>query len=193
MGEQPEAPLFRERSPVPTDGPPPHGGRCNLLLVSVLSFCLIGFGLAVLFAGKRYREEYAQSIEGWRVGSTRLVEITLVKEDRRNIACASDQVIAGLRCGYGGDLHEARPLSSDSQTTLQPYNTVGNELMLAAGLWTSSELKGPLPQDRFTVQCSYRILGVLRSASVRFHPAAAFAPVTKTLTVGTLTDCTLPR
>jgi hypothetical protein len=38
-----------------------------------------------------------------------------------------------------------------------------------------------------------QIKGVIKSASIRFAPTAAFGPVGKTVPVGALTDCTLPR
>jgi hypothetical protein len=180
-------------SPPPGRATPPRPERCNALLLSFLSLFVIGFGVWVVSAGKRYREEYAQATEGWRVGSTRAVELTLVKDDKRNLACASDQAIEELHCGYRRDLQEAGPLSPDDPHILHPYNTVGNELLLGAGLWASSDLKEPLPQRRFTVSCNYHIKGVMKSASIRFAPTAAFAPTGKTVTVGTLTDCTLPQ
>jgi hypothetical protein len=154
---------------------------------------VIGFAVWLVSAGRRYREQYAQAMEGWRVGSTRAVDLTLVKEDKRNLACASDQAIEGLHCGYRRDLREAGPLSPDNPQILQPYNTVGNELLLGAGLWTSPDLKEPLPHGRFTVSCNYRIKGVMKSASIRFAPTGAFGPAGKTVTVGTLTECLLPR
>jgi hypothetical protein len=163
------------------------------LILSFLSFVLIVFGVWVVSAGRHYREEYAQAMEGWRVGGTRMVEITLAKDDKRNLSCAADQVIAGLACGYRGEAHEAGPLGPDSAQILRPYNTVGNELFLGAGLWNSSDLRGPLPTTRFTVVCNYHIEGVMKSAMIRFDPAAAFGPVGRTITVGTLTDCLLPR
>jgi hypothetical protein len=177
---------------VQTDAPP-RPERCNVLLLSFLSFFLIGFGVWVVSAGSRYREEYAQATQGWRVGSARVVDLTLVKDDKRNLACASDQVIAGLHCGYRSDSHEAGPLSADNPQILQPYNTVGNELLLGAGLWSSPDLKEPLPEARFTVICNYHIKGVMKSALIRFAPAASFAPLGRTVTVGTLTDCMIPR
>jgi hypothetical protein len=176
---QPEAPL--------------RPGRCNPLLISFLSFWLIGFGVWVVSAGKRYREEYAQGTEGWRVGSSPTVQLTLVREDKHNLACASDQVIAGLHCAYRRDLQEAGPGAPDNPQILQPYNTVGSELLLGAGLWTASDLKKPLPATRFTVLCSYHIEGVAKSSLIRFDPAGPFVPAGKTVTVGTLTDCTLSQ
>ena len=174
---------------------PPRPSRCNALLVSFLSFVLIVFGVWVVSAGKRYREEYAQGqgTEGWSVGSTQRVELTLVQDDKRNLACASDQIIAGLHCAHRRDASEAGPFAPDDPQILQPYNTVRSELLLGAGLWTSPELKKPLPAARFTVVCNYHLEGVAKSAAIRFAAAAPFAPAGKTLTVGTLSDCALPQ
>ena len=146
-------------------------------------------------AGKRYREEYAQGqgTEGWGVGSTQRVELTLVREDRRNLACASDQVLSGLHCAYRRDGSPAGPSAPDDPRILQPYNTVGSELLLGAGLWTAPELKRPLPAVRFTVVCNYHIDGVAKSASIRFDAAAPFSPIGKRVTVGTLSDCALSQ
>jgi hypothetical protein len=183
-------------SPLPGDVDGPLGpSRCNALLLSFVSFCLIVFGVWVVSAGKRYREEYAQGqgTEGWRVGSTQSVELTVVRDDKRNLACASDQVIAGLHCGYRRDGSAAGSSSPDDAQILQPYNTVGSELLLGAGLWTASDLKKPLPATRFTVVCNYHIEGVAKLASIRFDAAAPFAPGGKRLTAGTLSDCALPR
>jgi hypothetical protein len=170
-----------------------HPGRCNVLLLSFLSFFVIGFGVWLVSAGSRYRQEYADATQGWRVGTTRGVELTLVRQDKENLACSSNQSLAGLHCGYGSDLHEVGPLAPDDPQILQPYNTVGDELLLGAGLWSSPDLKQPLPQERFTVVCNYNIKGVLRSASIRFNPRDRFVPLGKTATFGTLTDCMLPR
>jgi hypothetical protein len=191
-GEQPDAPSADEPLHGSTDAPP-YSERCNPLLLSFVSLFLIGFGVWVVSAGERYREEYAQATEGWRVGSTRVVELTLVKEDRNNLGCASDQVISGLRCGHGRDKSETTAVAAGNPQILQPYNTVNNELLLGAGLWTSRDLKGPLPQARFTVICNYHVKGVVKSVSIRFNPADAFAGVGKTVTAGSLTECMIPR
>jgi hypothetical protein len=188
---KPEVAPAPERLDAEPDAPRPE--PYNVVLMSVLAFFLIGFGVWVVSAGARYRSEYAQIMEGWRVGSTRIVELTLVKEDKRNLACASDQVMAGLRCGYRRNGREAGSMSPENPNMLQPYNTVGNELLLGAGLWRSPDLKEPLPHGRFSVICNYNIKGVARSVSIRFDPAAAFSAVGKTVTSGTLTDCVLPR
>ena len=105
--------------PVDVDGPL-RPSRCNALLLSFLSFCLIVFGVWVVCAGKRYREEYAQGqgTEGWSVGSTQAVQLTLVRDDKTNLACASDQVIAGLHCAYRGDRNAAGASGPDDPRIL---------------------------------------------------------------------------
>lgn len=166
--------------------------RLNPLVLSLASFCVILFGLWLLVGGKHYRQEYAQSTQGWRVGSTRSVELTLVRTDRDNLACASDATVAGLHCAFRSNFTVAGGSADDPQV-LQPYNTTGDELLLGAGLWTSPDLRGPLPETRFTVVCAYHIAGVVRSAAIRFNSAAPFLSVGKTVTVGSLTGCVLPR
>jgi hypothetical protein len=172
----------------------PRPGRLNVFVFSLASFCLIVFGVWVFSAGKRYREEYAQTTPGWQVGSTRTVEVTLVRDDRHNLGCASDAVVAGLHCGNRRDLSPAVPSTAESPLVLQPYNTVGGELFLGAGLWTSPELQqGSLPAARFSVVCNYHAQGIIASALIRFDERAPFSPVGRTVSAGTLTDCVLPR
>jgi hypothetical protein len=177
---------------VPADARP-VGGRLNALVLSLLSFCLIAFGVWLVSAGKRYREEYAQVTQGWHVGSTVQVEVTLGPGDKTDLACASDAVIGGLHCGFRRNITVNGSASADDPHVLQPYNTVQSELLLGAGLWTAPDLKGPLPRGRFSVVCNYHVLGIMRSAAVRFGSMAPFSPVGRTITAGTLGDCVLPR
>lgn len=163
--------------------------------VSFVSLALIGFGVWLLFAGSRYRETYAQATETWRLGSTRLVEIFLQPQDINNLGCASFQTVEGLSCGYRPDRRPFGTPSPSDPKLLQPYNTVGNELFLGAGLWSSLKVKSPaeLPHHSFTAVCNYHIEGVGRSVSIRFRANDSFNPVGKTVTAGTLTDCMIPR
>jgi hypothetical protein len=192
MPSDPEPQMAGESSTAPVDRPL-VGRRCNELLLSFLAFVLIGFAVWVVLGAKRYREEYAASTQGWRIGSTANVEVTLIREDKVNLACASDHTVAGLRCGYDHKQAPVRGLSVDKPELLQPYATVGGELLLGAGLWTNPDLKQTLPATRFSVVCNYNVKGLLRSARIRFDPTSPFNPLGKTVTVGTLTDCQLPR
>jgi len=174
------------------DTPPPPD-RLNVLVFSLLSFCLIGFGLWLVSAGKSYREAYVNKTQGWRVGSSHSVEITLVKEDKPNLACASDRTLAGLNCEYATDGTPRASASADRSQILQPYNTIDNTLLFGAGLWTSADLQGELPAARFSVTCNYNIRGLAKTASIRFSSTAAFSPLQQAVTVGTLTDCVIVR
>jgi hypothetical protein len=172
---------------------PVRPGRVNELVLSFLAFVAIAFGVWVVSGGERYREEYANATQGWRVGTTRAVELTLAEDDKTNLGCASDQVIAGLRCGHGRDGQPVGTLSADGPEMLQPYNTVQGELLLGAGLWTAPDLKQSPPPTRFSVVCNYTIKGVTKSARIRFDATSSFNPTGKTVTAGTLTDCVIPR
>ncbi|MBN1606034.1 MAG: hypothetical protein JW940_05345 [Polyangiaceae bacterium] len=158
-------------------------------MLSFLLFCAVCFVVWVFSAGKRYREEYSQATEGWRVGTSRSVEVTLVQGDKHDLACDSDQDYWGLRCSGQRDLGETGP---DAQT-LQPFNTVGHQLFLGAGLWSSLGPDKPLPTGRFSVVCNYNIKGVVKSARIRFSPTARFTRLGTSVTAGTLTDCMVPR
>jgi len=172
---------------------PSDFGRCNVLVLSFLAFVAIAFGVWLVSGGKRYREEYAASTWGWQVGTTRVVELTLARGDKTDLACASDQLIAGLRCGHGRDGRPAGTLSADDPQMLQPYNTVEGQLLLGAGLWTAPDMKQPLPTQRFSVVCNYTVKGFMKSARIRFDDTASFNTLGKAVTAGTLTDCVLPQ
>ena len=186
-GASPDTPSPAPPQAAPDAPSPPE--RCNILLLSFVAFCLIWFGVWVVSAGKRYREEYAQLTEGWRVGTTRMVEVTLVKADKYRLACDASQDLWGLHCGGDRDLHK----TGFEPNMLQPYNTVGNKLFLGAGLWNSPALQEPLPEGRFTVVCNYNIKGVAKSVRVRFAPTGSFVALGKTVTAGTLTECVIPK
>jgi hypothetical protein len=184
----PEAPAPPE-APVPPEAPAPPE-RCNILLLSFAAFYTICFGVWLFSAGNRYREEYAQATDGWHVGSSRSVELTVVQEDKQNLACLSDRIFWGLHCGGMRDLKGADP----DPRMLQPYNTTSSQLLLGAGLWNSPELKQPLPRVRFTVVCNYHIKGIVKSAKIRFGPPTSpFTALGSSVTAGTFTDCVLPR
>jgi hypothetical protein len=163
-----------------------------VLLGATSSLLAIGFVLWLAFSWTGYAERYAGATEGWHLGQTRLIELTIIPEDRHTLGCASDKEPGGLHCAFhaGG---APFPPESDRRRVLSPFNTVKNELFLGAGLWENAVLSGPLPPGRFSVACNYHIVGVLRSESLRWAPTGAFGPVDRSLTVGTLTDCVVPQ
>jgi hypothetical protein len=165
----------------------------NLLLYTLTGFLSIGVALWLILAWSGYKEKYSQQNEGWHLGATKMVEITLIREDKKTLACASDKSFSGVHCGYR---QSGQPWGTTQETdpqVLQPFNTVKNELFLAAGLWQSPILHEPLPTERFTVVCNYRVLGVLRAVSLRWSLTGSFGPVDQSVPVGTLSDCTIPQ
>lgn len=155
---------------------------CSLLATATLLF--------LAFSRSRYRATYAAVDSGFLVGEARLVELTLVRADMRNLACASDVAIGSLRCGFDGS---QRPVSAlPEKERLRPYNTVRNELLLVAGLWSVLAAPEALPKARFTVVCEYHVTGVLKSAALRWEPAGRFAPLDRSVPVGFVTQCQIP-
>jgi hypothetical protein len=181
---EPLDPFPDRREPVPA----------NVVLYTVFVLLCTGVALWLVFAWAGYKEKYSQLNEGWRLGSTRMIEITLIKEDKRNLACASDRMFGQVRCGYHRDGKPFAAAQADADANvLQPFNTVKNELFLAAGLWQSPVLKEPLPEERFTVVCNYNIIGVLKAVATRWSPTGTFGQADQSIAVGTVSDCTIPQ
>lgn len=165
----------------------------NLLLYTLSGFLTIGVALWLVLAWAGYKDKYSQQNEGWNLGSTKMLEITLIREDKKTLACASDKTIDGVHCGYKANGQPWGTTQETDPTVLQPFNTVKNELFLAAGLWQSPILHEPLPAERFTVVCNYHVLGVLRAVSLRWSLTGSFGPVDQSVAVGSLSDCTIPQ
>jgi hypothetical protein len=173
-----------EREPLPK----------NVLLYTVFVLLCAGVGLWLVLAWMGYKEKYTQQTEGWRLGSTRMLEVTLIREDKKNLACASDKSFGDVHCGYHRNGTALGPKPEDDPHILQPFNTVKNELFLAAGLWQAKVLQGTaLPKDRFTVVCNYHVVGVLKDVALRWSPTGSFNPVDQSVAAGTLSDCVIPQ
>jgi hypothetical protein len=174
----------------PAQLPPPPP---NLLLYTILGFFCIGVSLWLVFSWTGYKNRYSQQVEGWHLGATKMIEVTLIREDKQNLACASDKSFEGIHCAFHANQQPWGPGPETDGHALQPYNTVKNELFLGAGLWVSPVLRGELPGSRFTVVCNYHVKGVLKSVSLRWSPTGSFGPVDQSVPVGTLTDCVIPQ
>jgi hypothetical protein len=167
------------------------GSSPSILFRSAFAFACIGFALWLVISWSGYARQYAEGGHGWRMGDTKLIEITLSRRDEEELGCASDVTIEGLRCGYAASGAPV-PGIGDAQT-LRPYNTTKNELFLGAGLWTSLP-KDRLPANgRFSVFCNYKIVGAVKSASIRFGATAAFGPLKESVLVGSLSECVVPE
>jgi len=165
----------------------------NALLYTVFGLLCTGVALWLVLAWSGYKERYSQQTEGWRLDSTKMVEITLIRDDRKNLACASERSFGGVQCGFHLDGRPFGPTPENDPHILQPFNTIKNELFLAAGLWQAPILRGALPTERFTVVCNYHIVGVLKAVSLRWSPTGNFGPVDQSVAAGTLSDCVIPQ
>jgi len=182
----PEPPKPSRSEPVPEA--PKH-----MLLYTVFGFLCIGVALWLVLAWAGYKEKYTQQTEGWHLGSTKMIEVTLIRDDKKNLACASEKTFGTIHCGYHASGQSWGTSVETDANVLQPFNTVKNELFLAAGLWQSTILRRELPAERFTVVCNYHVVGVLKAVSLRWSPTGNFSPVDQSVAVGNLTDCTIPQ
>jgi len=190
QSKQEPAPPKPDYRPEPDDREPLPK---NVVLYTVFSLLCIGIGLWLVLAWSGYKEKYSQQTEGWHLGATKMLEITLIREDKKNLACASDKVFEGVHCGFHHDGTPWGTKPDDDPNVLQPFNTVKNELFLAAGLWQAPILLGELPKDRFTVVCNYKVTGVLKAVSLRWSPTGNFNPVDQSVAVGTVSGCVIPQ
>lgn len=180
-------------TPTPPVAPAPSPPPANLLLYTVFGFLCIAIALWLVFSWTGYRDRYSQQTEGWHLGGTKMIEITLIREDKKNLACASDRSFDDLHCAFHANGSPWGPGPEHDSNTLQPFNTVKNELFLASGLWFASPVRGELPASRFTMVCNYHVKGVLKNVSLRWSATASFSPVDQSVTVGDLTDCVIPQ
>jgi hypothetical protein len=193
--EEAAAPVTAQPAPeavAPTVERRPDPPR-NLLLYTVFGFLCIGVALWLILAWSGYKEKYSQQTEGWHLGATKMIEITLIRADRDNLACASERTFSGIHCGFRGNHQPWGTTPETDPNVLQPFNTIKNELFLAAGLWQSPILQGALPAERFTVVCNYHVLGILKAVSLRWSATGNFSPLDQSVAVGKLTDCVIPQ
>jgi hypothetical protein len=191
----PAAPLPDERPAAQPDVLPPSKvtDEFNVLCYTLLSLFIVSFGVWAIFAWMDYGKRYAPLADGWYAGGTRTIEITLVREDRQNLDCASDVALAGLHCAYRANQQPFEANEAPDPVRLRPYNTADNVLFLGAGLWSSAGLAGQLPSERFTVTCNYRMVSTLKSVMLRWAASGAFSPVKSAVPAGVLSDCVIPR
>ena len=158
-----------------------------------LALFVIGFGVWLLLAGSAHRRQYSATGAVWHRGARNFIEITLIREDRGNLACAADAAVGGVHCGFGADRQPHRlNAGADDPQVLRPYSTVNNDLFLGAGLWSSLASHGRLPADRFTVTCDFEIVGALHSVALRWTRHGPFEASDRSLATGVLHECAIP-
>jgi len=167
-------------------------GELDLLVRVTLALFVIGLTVWLLLARAAYRREYSGTGVAWHRGSRNFIEITLVRDDQVNLACATDASMQGLLCGFRADRRALPSAAVDDAHLLRPYNTVNGELFLGAGLWTSLAQLGALPAGRFTVTCDFEIAGAIHSVALRWARDGNFDGAPRDLAAGVLRDCAIP-
>jgi hypothetical protein len=155
------APLAKGR-PVPAR----KGGSLGK---SMILFVVIVGGLAAAFALFGQESSSGPAAPKWKVGDSPDLDLTLVADDKKNLACAAPDEIGGAHCAFEA---QAKPWSkgdsADDKKLLKPYTTVDHVQVLAAGVWSDPALAGTLPTTRFTVKCKYKVEGKMKVASMRW-------------------------
>ena len=158
---------------------------------SMILFVVIVAGLAAAFALLGQESSTGPAAPKWKTGDTPELEITLVADDKKNLACATPDEIGGARCAFE-DKAKPRPAadSADDKKLLKPYTTVDRVQVLAAGLWSDPALSGTLPTSRFSVKCKFKVEGKMKTTSMRWAIDGGWNDV-KDLYTGSISGCKL--
>ena len=177
------APLAKGR-PVPAR----KGGSLGK---SMILFVVIVAGLAAAFALLGQESSSGPAAPKWKVGDSPDLELTLVADDKKNLACAAPDEIGGAHCAFEA---QAKPWSkgdsTDDKKLLKPYTTVDHVQVLAAGVWSDPALAGTLPTTRFSVKCKYKVEGKMKAASMRWASDGPWYEA-KDLYSGSISGCKL--
>jgi hypothetical protein len=136
---------------------------------SMILFVLIVGGLAAAFALLGQESSSGPAAPKWKTGDTADLELTVIADDKKNLACASTDDVAGAHCAFE-DKAKPRPSGdiADDKKLLKPYTTVDHVQVLASGLWTDPGMTGTLPTARFSVKCKYKVEGKMKAAAIRW-------------------------
>lgn len=166
------------------------GQQGSSLGKSMVLFVLIIGGLAVGFAMLGREEQQAPPTMKWAVGQTVDVEITLVKNDRNELACAAADEIAGRHCAFEA---ASKPWTkgdvNDDKKLLKPYTTTDRAQFVAAGVWSEPALTADkIPASRFSLKCKLKVEGKLKNMSVRWEQTGNWFPNNEWF-AGSVSDC----
>ena len=93
----------------------------DLLMKTIFAFVIIVAVLGAFFAWTGYSNRYAQVTEGWHLGQTKLIEVTVVIEDKARLACSSDVILEdNIHCGYHGSGKPFDASTQDDSHVLSP-------------------------------------------------------------------------
>jgi hypothetical protein len=158
--------------------------------VALFFVIVIGLGAGFAILGREPPQEVSKP--KWKVGEMADVEVTLVRSDRQDLACASAEEVAGKHCAFEA---QNKPFGkgdpNDDKTILKPYTTMDRVQFTAAGLWVDPGMApDKLPATRFSVKCKYKVEGSLKNVAVRWEQTGQWYPQNDWY-AGTISDCKL--
>jgi hypothetical protein len=159
-------------------------GKSVILFVVIVGGLLLGFAILG-------REQPAEAIRvRWTPGQTVDLEITLVRNDRQELACAATDEIAGKHCAFEAPNKPwSKGDNNDDKKLLKPYTTTDRVQFTAAGLWSEPALApDKLPATRFNVKCKYKVDGLLKNLGVRWEQSGQWFPNNEWY-AGSVSDC----
>jgi hypothetical protein len=169
--------------------------QTNSLAKSMILFLVIIGGIGVLiFLLGREDAPPGPNRPKWSTGQVVDVEITLVKTDRTDLACASPATVAGKHCAFEAQGKPFAQPSTDDKAVLKPYTTTDRIQFTAAGVW-SEPLLAPdkVPPSRFNVKCKYAVEGVLKAPSVRWNETGPWHATPDEWYAGTVSNCQIAK
>lgn len=180
--------------------PPPAAGRPKILARVIAIAILVGIPVALLVSsrgggGGRGGAGKLPASTSWAVGSEQSIDITLVQQDKVNLACASADEVAGKHCQFEA---QNKPWSKggpgDDKVQLKPYRLAGsNDPVLVAGLWSQPALGTGLPNDRFTAKCKLKVEGKVKKPAVRWNPSDPWFDEPFDWPAGSVSDCKIVK
>jgi hypothetical protein len=134
-------------------------------------------------------KEAAVAQQNWSVGQEIPVEITVLPEDRENLACASVEEAAGRHCAFENTTTPRDGGADDDAHILKPYATTGRQRFLAAGLW--DQIKDKIPSKRFSVKCKYKVEAKIKAPAIRWSKSGPWRELKGDWFAGSVSGCTV--
>jgi hypothetical protein len=181
-----------KRGAAPLAKPRPAAARKGGSLgKSMILFVVIVGGLAAAFALLGNESSSGPAAPKWKTGDTADLELTLVADDKKNLACSTSDEVAGAHCAFEDKAKAwSKGDNADDKKLLKPYTTTDHIQVLASGLWSDPGMTGTLPAVRFSVKCKYKVEGKVKAAAIRWASDGPWYD-SKDLYTGSLSACKL--